>query len=96
MSTRLAQTGRRRGATKGPAPLSLCRKQAEEPLNGKVYVKALSTVLGKGLGLDNIDSFVLHPLSGRTYKADLCGITKNNDNRITGYQEGWVHLYLDS
>lgn len=56
-----------------------------------MYVKALSTVLGKGLGFDNIDLFVLCPLNGSTYKGRfVC----KKDNR--GTRKGGVHLYLGS
>lgn len=35
-----------------------------------MYVKALSTVLGKCLGFDNIDLFILSTLSAGTYEVD--------------------------
>lgn len=71
----------RRGGNKAQAQSHFlpCSKKAKDPLDEKVYVKALSTVLGKWMEFNNIDFFfVLSTLSVGTHKAVLCV------GRITG------------
>lgn len=53
---------------KAQSPFLPYSKKAKDPLDEKMYVKALSTVLGRQMGFNNIDSFVFSVLAVGTHK----------------------------
>lgn len=77
---KLTQTGpskdsrKRSSKAKAQSHFLLCSKRAKDPLDEKMYVKALSTVFGKWMGFNNIDFFVvvLSVLNVGTHKAVFC------------------------